>query len=60
MKKFDIKPTLDAFADEGTRVLERWWGKGGEKENAWKESWDSSKHGCLWMNPPLWTTQGSC
>jgi len=51
--KLEVEPKVDVFADEGAHVLPRWWGRGGERKDAWKESWDFSMQGHLWMNPPF-------
>ena len=50
---FGVEPEVDVFADKENHVLERWWGKGGEKEDAWEGSWDFREQGYLWMNPPF-------
>ena len=42
---------LDAFADSEMHLLPRWWGEGGEHEDAFGQWWGHSA-GVLWMNPP--------
>ena len=44
-------PEIDAFADDdGMYVLERFWGKGGEAEDAFKQDW---RQHFLWINAPF-------
>jgi hypothetical protein len=57
VETFGVEPQIDVFADGVNHVLPRWWGPGGEKEDAWEESWNFLQQGYLWLNPPygeLW------
>ena len=47
------RPKLDVFADESNRRMERWYGPGGEVEDAFSVSWHHVHvGGLMWMNPP--------
>ena len=46
-------PSLDLFADSQTHVFPRWLGEGGEHSDAFKTSWEASKVGTTWANPPF-------
>jgi hypothetical protein len=46
------KPTIDIFADAGNARCSRFWGKGGEKTDAWAQDW-GAEEGPLWCNPPF-------
>ena len=35
------EPVLDCFADKGNHRFPRWWGKGGEQEDAFAQDWGS-------------------
>ena len=48
-----VQPMLDAFADSGAHVLPRWWGAGGENEDAFQQNWNPEQVGLLWANPPF-------
>ena len=43
-------PAIDAFADPNHHCFQRWWGPGGEKEDAFAQSWDKELR---WCNPPF-------
>ena len=47
------EPTIDAFADEQNNRWPRFWGKGGEEEDAWAQDCDYEKVGLLWCNAPF-------
>ena len=48
-----VEGKVDVFADEGAHVWPKWCGRGGDSLDVWKESWDFSKQGTLWMNTPF-------
>lgn len=42
--------TLDAAADRDNHKTRRWWGPGGEREDALTDPWPTNEH--IWLNPP--------
>ena len=51
--KYDVtyKFMLDAAANESNHKCERWFGPGGDVENALTAEWPL-EHGNIWLNPP--------
>ena len=44
------RPEVDVFADKKNKKMARWFGPGGEVEDAFEVDW--SQQGLMWMNPP--------
>ena len=44
-------PTVDAFANRALHMCDRWWGEGGEVEDAFIMDWGQEQ--MLWVNPPF-------
>ena len=44
-------PVVDAFADRSNHRCQRYWGNGGEAEDAYEVNWHGQ--GLIWCNPPF-------
>lgn len=45
------QPTVDAFAQQGESLVPRFWGRGGECEDAFNTDWSAEP--LVYANPPV-------